>query len=65
MTVTANAREISAADLRTALGRANLKFYIVASRAGIKPSWFSAILNERAPLSQQVAERILEAVKEK
>ncbi len=65
MTATANAAQITQADLRAQLGRSNLKYYVVAGRAEINPAHLSAILNERAPLSEGLAQRILQAVKDK
>ena len=65
MTVTANIPELSAAALRAEIGRSNLRHYIVAARAEINPARLSAVLNERAPLPERLAQRILEAVKDK
>ena len=56
---------LTAADVRAEVARSNLKLYVVAARAQVNPSLFSAILNERVPLSQALAARILEAVKGK
>ncbi len=55
---------LTAGDVRAEVARSNLKLYVVAARAQIHPSLFSAILNERAPLSQALAARIIQAVKQ-
>jgi len=50
------------ADLRAALARANAPRYLVAARIRLHPSKLSAILNGRAPVTRDLAERILEAI---
>ena len=65
MTITANAPELSPAALRAEIGRSNLRHYIVAARSEINPARLSAILNERAPLPRELAQRIMQAVKDK
>ncbi len=65
MTATANASELSPAAVRAEIARSNLRHYIVAARAEINPARLSSILNERAPLPERLAQRILEAIKDK
>lgn len=54
----------SAADLRADLARANVPRYRVAARVPINPSALSAVLNEKAPLSPEMAARIAGAIAE-
>ena len=56
--------EVTVGDVRAEVARSNMKLYVVAARAQVSPSLFSAILNERVPLSQAVAARIIQAVKQ-
>ena len=54
-------KPITAADLRSRIAEANVRKYIVAARACVNPQKLSALLNERAPLDQRIAARILRA----
>lgn len=55
---------ITAAALRMKIAEKNVPKYVVAGRSRVDPSTLSALLNERRPLDQRVAERILRAVEE-
>jgi len=53
----------TAADLRADVARYRVRIYEIAPRVGLHPVKLGAILNERAPLSPELAARIAEAVK--
>jgi plasmid maintenance system antidote protein VapI len=52
----------SAADLRSAIARRNILIYHLAARIGLHPSRLSLILNERVPLTPDLAAKIMRAV---
>jgi hypothetical protein len=52
----------SAADLRAAIARAQVKVFLVAARVGIHPVSLSRRLHGRIPLEQDLARRILAAI---
>ena len=54
----------TAADFRAAIGRYRLKVYHLASLIGLHPSRLSLILNERAPLTRDLAERLTHAIEQ-
>jgi hypothetical protein len=53
---------MSAADLRAMVARSRKPRYLVAAEAGMHPTTLGLLLNERRPLSADVAERIVRAV---
>lgn len=56
--------ELTPGDLRAEIGRTQIPIYQVASRINMHPSRLSTILNEKRPLTQDLARRIAEALKE-
>jgi plasmid maintenance system antidote protein VapI len=64
--VTTSARTPDAGDLRAALARRRprLPHYQLAARVRVDPGTLSRLLNERAPLSAEVARRIDAAIRE-
>jgi plasmid maintenance system antidote protein VapI len=54
----------TAADFRAAIGRYRLKVYHLASLVGLHPSRLSLILNEKRPLTRDVAERLARAIED-
>jgi plasmid maintenance system antidote protein VapI len=54
----------SAADVRAAIARDKLKLYLVAARVGVHPSRLSLIVNGRAPLTPELAQRLALAIAE-
>lgn len=50
------------ADLRALFARERIPVYLVAAQIPMHPSRLSAILNERAALSPELAEQIVAAV---
>ena len=55
---------LSAADFRGLIGRHRLRVYHLASLVGLHPSRLSLILNERAPLTRALADRLARAIAE-
>lgn len=54
----------TAADIRAELARRRLKLYRIAPRIGLHPNNLSLVLQERRPLSPDLAERIMRAILE-
>jgi plasmid maintenance system antidote protein VapI len=54
----------TAADVRAAIARDKLKLYLVAARVQVHPSRLSLIVNGRAPLTPELAERLAQAIAE-
>jgi plasmid maintenance system antidote protein VapI len=54
----------TAEDLRAALARKQLHLYQIAPTVQIHPNRLSALLNERSPLSPDVALRIQRAIEQ-
>jgi plasmid maintenance system antidote protein VapI len=52
----------TAGDLRAELARRRIAIYRVAAAIGMHPVRLGAVLNERAPLSPDRAQRIAEAI---
>ncbi len=52
----------SAGDIRAAIARARIPAYIVGARARINPIRLSGMLNERLPLSAEIAERLMRVI---
>jgi len=52
----------TAGDLRAALARSQLRVYQIAPVVGLHPNRISAVLNERAPLSADLAFKIQHAI---
>jgi plasmid maintenance system antidote protein VapI len=50
------------ADFRATIARYRLRVYHLASLIGLHPSRLSLILNERRPLTRDVAERLARAI---
>jgi plasmid maintenance system antidote protein VapI len=63
-TTTPEANMPTAEDLRAALARRQLCVYEIARDVGLHPNRISALLNERSPLSADVALRIQRAINE-
>jgi hypothetical protein len=55
--------ERSAAHLRSEIGRLRLARYLVGAEARINPIKLGRLLNERDPLSPEMADRILVAIR--
>jgi plasmid maintenance system antidote protein VapI len=55
---------ITAADLRAKIAREQVAIYQIAARIELHPARLSLILNERAKFSQELAQRILDAIEE-
>jgi plasmid maintenance system antidote protein VapI len=55
---------ITPAHLRAKIAEKNVSKYVVAAFVRINPATLSALLNERRPLDQRTAERILRAIGE-
>ncbi|HEY4658200.1 MAG TPA: helix-turn-helix transcriptional regulator [Gemmatimonadaceae bacterium] len=53
----------TAADLRALVARSRMARYQLAARIGLHPTTLGMILNERRPLSADVAERVLAALR--
>ncbi len=62
MTQTVNEPAVTQADLRSAIGRTNVKGYRIAARTGLNPSTLSLILNERKMLEPELGRKIMEAI---
>jgi plasmid maintenance system antidote protein VapI len=54
----------TAADFRAAIARHRLLIFHLASLISVHPSRLSRILNERAPLTPDVAERLARAIEQ-
>jgi plasmid maintenance system antidote protein VapI len=54
----------TAADFRAAIARHRLKVFHLGSLINLHPSKLSRILNERAPLTRDIAERLARAIEE-
>lgn len=57
--------ELSAADLRAMVARTRRPRYVIATAAGMHPTTFSMLLNEKRPLSSDLIERIVAAIQGK
>lgn len=55
---------ITAEELRVAIFRSRIPFYIVAARIGLHPATLGKTLNGKRPLRPELAERILRAIEE-
>jgi hypothetical protein len=53
----------SPADLRATIARKRIPLFKLAAAVGLHPTTLGQILNERKPLKEGVAERLLEAMK--
>ena len=62
MTQTVNEPGVTQADLRSAIGKTNVKCYRVAARLQLNPSQLSLILNERRTLEPEMGQKIMEAI---
>jgi hypothetical protein len=60
----ATATTITAADLRARIAEKNIHKYVVAARSHVNPVKLSALLHERCPLDQRIAERIMRVLEE-
>lgn len=54
----------TAADLRAAIARHRLKLFHLGSLINVHPSKLSRILNERAPLTREIAEQLARVIEE-
>jgi plasmid maintenance system antidote protein VapI len=54
----------TAADLRAELARRRVKLYVIAPRVGMHPNNLSLVLQERRPLSPDLAGRLMRAILE-
>jgi plasmid maintenance system antidote protein VapI len=54
----------TSADLRSLAARCNVHWYVVASLIPLHPSRLSQLLNERIPMSPDIAMRIQHAIEE-
>ena len=54
---------ITAENLRERIARKRLRKYVVAGACRVNPVTLSKLLNERAPLTQELGERILAAIR--
>jgi plasmid maintenance system antidote protein VapI len=54
----------TAGDIRAAIARYRLRIYHVASLVGLHPSRLSHVLNERAPLTPELAARLTKVIEE-
>jgi len=54
----------TAADLRAAIARHRLKLFHLGSLINVHPSKLSRILNERAPLTREIAEQLARTIEE-
>ena len=55
--------QVTAEILRSRIARARLPKYIVGATCRINPITLSRLLNERAPLTQEMGERIMAAIR--
>lgn len=55
---------ITAAHLRSKIAERNIPKYVVAALSRVHPVKLSALLNERCPVDQRLAARILLALEE-
>ena len=54
----------SAADVRAAVARHQLKLYLLGARVGIHPARLSLIVNGHVPLTPELAQRLAKAIAE-
>jgi plasmid maintenance system antidote protein VapI len=54
----------TAADIRAELARRRVKLYRVAVLVGLHPARLSVLVNEHAPMSAGLAERLMRAIEE-
>lgn len=57
-------RKLTAQDLRAEIARSGLSHYIIGARAGIHPNRLSRILHGHDPLSEELAQAVLDALRE-
>jgi hypothetical protein len=55
--------KVTAADLRAEFARTRKRIYLVAGQINVHPSRLSLVLNERMPLTADLAGRISEALR--
>ncbi len=58
------ANQVSAADVRAALARANVPIYVICGRIKLHPVNFSRILNEHLPLNPDLGRRVMAAIEQ-
>ena len=64
MSVVQTTETPTAADLRSLAARRNVRLYVIAQLVPLHPSRLSQFLNERIPMSSDVAIRIHNAINE-
>lgn len=62
MNVAKRANAHKASDLRAEVARQRIPIYQLAARIGMHPGRLGMILNERLPLSRDLAERLAQAL---
>jgi plasmid maintenance system antidote protein VapI len=53
---------LTAGDLRAEIGRSRVPIYVLAAEIGLHPSRLGQMLNEKVPMSPDVASRVGEAL---
>lgn len=54
----------TASDLRAEIARRRVRVYRIAVRLGIHPSRVSLLINEKMPLTEDLAARVLRAIQD-
>lgn len=57
------ANSTTSADLRAAIARSGLHKYVIGARCGVHPVRLSRLLHDKEPLTDELAHRILAAIR--